>query len=120
MFLQDGPPIPPEKPRIIDKIAIEIKGEISKFTRTAINKKHEASKILVTNKINFLEYLSASLPPIGDEKGCNSIGIELNSPTIKDEFVFSRTYQFTNISLKKNVEKASAPDNKCIERKIFL
>tara|TARA_B100001996_G_scaffold209632_2_gene160858 strand:- start:442 stop:804 length:363 start_codon:yes stop_codon:yes gene_type:complete len=120
MFLQEGPPIPPEKPRKADKIPIEIKGEISKFTKIAINNKEEASKILVTNKTNFLEYLSASLPPIGDERGCKSIGIEPNKPTIKEEFVFSKTYQFTKINLKKNVEKANAPDSKCIEKKIFL
>jgi hypothetical protein len=120
IFLQEGPPIPPEKPKKTDKIPIEIKGEISKFTKIAINNKDEASKTLVINKINFLEYLSASLPPIGDEKGCKSIGIELNNPTIKDESVFSRTYQFTKINLKKNVEKARAPDSKCIEKKIFL
>ena len=76
---------------------------------------------LEKNKTSFLGYLSAILPPIGAANGLTRIGKEAIMPTIKEESVFSSTYQFTKINLKKNVEKANAPETKRIEkRKLFL
>jgi len=39
---------------------------------------------------------------------------------MKDESVFSNTYQLTKMSLKKKVEKANAPEIKRTEKKIFV
>tara|TARA_B100000941_G_scaffold208056_1_gene152173 strand:+ start:1909 stop:2271 length:363 start_codon:yes stop_codon:yes gene_type:complete len=76
---------------------------------------------LEKNRTSFLEYLSAILPPIGAANGLTRIGKDAIKPTIKEESVFSNTYQFTKINLKKNVEKANAPETKRIEkRKLFL
>jgi hypothetical protein len=112
IFLHDGPPIAPEIPTIADKTPIKINGEMSKLIEIASNINPDASINLVINKITFLEYLSASIPPIGAAKGCINIGIDASNPTIKDELVFSKTYQLTKINLKKKVENARAPEIK--------
>ena len=120
IFFQEGAFIPPDKPTIRDINPIDHKGDILALIKIANKRKDDASIILVMNRTCFLEYWSANLPPIGDAKGCIKIGIEPNMPTKKDELVFSKTYQLTKINLKKNVEKAKAPENKWIEKKIFL
>ena len=95
-------------------------GEISIFTIRDIKTNTVLVLNLEKNKTSFLGYLSAILPPIG-ANGLTRIGKEAIMPTIKEESVFSSTYQFTKINLKKNVEKANAPETKRIEkRKLFL
>ena len=96
-------------------------GEISIFTIRDIKTNTVLVLNLEKNKTSFLGYLSAILPPIGAANGLTRIGKEAIMPTIKEESVFSSTYQFTKINLKKNVEKANAPETKRIEkRKLFL
>tara|TARA_B100002051_G_C16467574_1_gene501585 strand:- start:155 stop:496 length:342 start_codon:yes stop_codon:yes gene_type:complete len=96
-------------------------GEISIFTIRDIKTNTVLVLNLEKNKTSFLGYLSAILPPIGAANGLTRIGKEAIMPTIKEESVFSKTYQFTKINLKKNVEKANAPETKRIEkRKLFL
>ena len=121
MFLPDGPSIPPKIPRIIDNIPTNKIGEISKFTTIDIRINTELVINLAEKRTSFLEYLSAIFPPIGAANGLIRMGRDAINPTINEESVFSKTYQFTNINLKKNVEKASAPEIKRIEkRKLFL
>ncbi len=120
IFFQEGALIPPDKPTNKDIKPIDHNGDILEFINIANKRKDVASIILVMNKTCFLEYWSANLPPNGDAKGWIKIGIEPNIPTKKDELVFSNTNQLTKINLKKNVEKANAPENKWIEKKIFL
>ena len=95
-------------------------GVIFRFTTRAIKIKAEPLPILEKKRTSFLGYLSAILPPIGAANGLTRIGIDAIKPTMKDESVFSNTYQLTKISLKKKVEKANAPDIKRIEKKIFV
>tara|TARA_B000000609_G_C24036691_1_gene273650 strand:+ start:46 stop:624 length:579 start_codon:yes stop_codon:yes gene_type:complete len=121
IFLPDGPSIPPKIPKIIDRTPIKNMGEISIFTIRDIKTNTLLVLNLEKNKTSFLGYLSAILPPIGAANGLTRIGKEAIMPTIKEESVFSSTYQFTKINLKKNVEKANAPETKRIEkRKLFL
>ena len=83
--------------------------------------KAEPFPILEKKRTNFLGYLSAIFPPIGAANGLTRIGKDAIKPTIKAESVFTNTYQLTKINLKKNVEKANAPEIKKIEkRKLFL
>ena len=121
IFLPDGPSIPPKIPIIIDRTPIKNIGEISIFTMRDIKTNTVLVVNLEKNRTSFLEYLSAILPPIGAANGLTRIGKDAIKPTIKEESVFSNTYQFTKINLKKNVEKANAPETKRIEkRKLFL
>jgi hypothetical protein len=120
IFLPDGPSMPPKIPKATESTPIKIIGEMSKLTVNAIKTNIEAAENLVINNTTFLEYLSASLPPIGAAKGLTKIGKDDISPTMKEESVSSKTYQFTRINLRKKVEKAKLPENKSIEKYIFV
>jgi len=78
-------------------------------------------KNLAKKSTSFLGYLSAIFPPIGAANGLMRMGKEAIRPTMNEESVFSKTYQFTRINLKKNVEKANDPEIKRTEkRKLFF
>ena len=96
-------------------------GVIFRFTTRAIKIKAEPLPILEKKRTSFLGYLSAILPPIGAANGLTRIGSDAIKPTMKDESVFSNTYQPTNIILKKYddfIEKG--PQEKMIKAEVWF
>ena len=60
-----------------------------------INLKNKKTDTTLTKRNNFfLEYLSASWPPIGAVSKTVIVGLAATRPTIVVELVFSKTHQF--------------------------